>query len=294
MDRIKEVVRHVPEGISISFEFFPPKEVEKENSLWDALHRLLPLQPKFVSVTYGAGYSDRARTRNLVERIQKTTDIPVSPHLTCVGHTRDQLKDILDSYWQAGVRNLVAVRGDRAPGDTSPLPVPYALDLIELIRSQYAFEIYVAAYPDVHPAAPTARFDLDNLKRKIDAGATAAITQFFFDNNDFLRFRDRCRKAGIQAEIIPGILPVTNFERTKTFADRCGARVPEWFHQYFEGLDEEPETRNFIAAGLAIDQVQELHLEGVNHFHFYTLNRCELTYAICRSLGLRSQRVVAC
>lgn len=289
VDRIREVVNQTPAKLTTSFEFFPAKSSETEATFWKTLNRLLPLNPKFLSVTYGAGYSERTRTQNLVQKIQGKTNVPVAPHLTCVGHTKEELSQVLENYWAAGIRKLVTIRGDRSPEDKTPLDVPYALDLVKFIRDRFDFECYVAAYPEVHPQAPNARFDIDNLKRKIDAGATAAITQFFFDNNQFLRFRDHCVKAGVTAEIIPGILPVTNFKRMKSFADRCGTKVPDWLQHYFEGLDEEPETRNFIAAGLAIDQVQELHVEGASHFHFYTLNRSELSYAICRSLGQKAR-----
>jgi methylenetetrahydrofolate reductase (NADPH) len=289
IDRIRELVYQPEAGLSLSFEFFPPKEEAGEKTFWHTLNRLLPLNPAFVSVTYGAGYSDRSRTRDLVKRLQASTATPVSPHLTCVGHRQEDLHAILEDYWQAGVRKILAVRGDLAPGERPTPGLEHAIDLVQMIRNRRDFQIFVAAYPETHPTAPSAQRDLENLKRKIDAGATAAISQFFFDNGQFLRFRDRCRRAGIEAEIIPGILPVTHVERTMAFAQRCGSKIPDWLPPYFEGLDEEPETRNLIAAAMAIDQVQELHIEGVNHFHFYTLNRCDLTYAICRSLGARSR-----
>jgi len=289
IDRIREMIYQPGPGLNLSFEFFPPKEEIGEQTFWRTLQRLLPLQPAFVSVTYGAGYSDRSRTRDLVRRLQESTSTPVSPHLTCVGHRQEELQAILEDYWRAGVRKILAVRGDLAPGEQPTPGLEHAIDLVRLIRSRRDFQIYVAAYPEIHPAAANAARDIDHLKRKLDAGAAAAISQFFFDNGQFLRFRDRCRRAGIQAEIIPGILPVTHVERTMSFAHRCGSKIPEWLPPYFEGLDEEPETRNLIAAAMAIDQVQELHLEGVHHFHFYTLNRCDLTYAICRSLGARTQ-----
>lgn len=277
--------------ISVSFEFFPPADAEMEATLWKSVQRLAPLAPRFVSVTYGADGSTRERTHSLVTRIQRETKLTGAPHLTCVGASRGEVLDIARRYWDQGIRHLVALRGDPLRGESSYVPHPdgfaYAADLVAGLRSVGDFEISVAAYPETHPEAPSAQFDLDNLKRKIDAGASRAITQFFYDLDAFLRFRDRCERAGIEASIVPGILPVTRFPQVLRFAERCGATIPEWLQHRFRGLDDDADTRRLIAASVAIEQVQDLLHEGVREFHFYTLNRAELTYAICHALGVR-------
>lgn len=282
---------------SVSFEFFPPKTEKMEQSLWQAVTRLAPLKPAFVSVTYGAGGSTRERTHATVRRIQSDTGIPAAAHLTCVGASRDEIDAVARDYWEAGIRHIVALRGDPpesaggVAGKYEPHPqgYPYAVDLVAGLKQVADFEISVAAYPETHPEAPSADADLDNLKRKVDAGATRAISQFFFDNGAFLRFRDRCAAAGIKAPVVPGILPITNFARAVEFAGRCGAAVPAEVADAFDGLDRDPETRQLIAAHVAVEQCRALLAEGVADFHFYTLNRADLTVAICHLLGVRAK-----
>ncbi len=277
--------------INVSFEFFPPGDAGMEETLWRSIERLRPLAPKFVSVTYGADGSTRARTHQVVSRIQSETALTGAPHLTCVGASRAEVLQIARQYWQQGIRHIVALRGDPPRGAARYEPNPdgfaYAVDLVAGLRNVGDFEISVAAYPETHPEAPSAQFDLDNLKRKLDAGASRAITQFFFDTDAFLRFRDRCAAAGIRAPIVPGILPITRFDRVRRMAERCGTSIPPWLEKRFTGLDDDPETRRLIAASVAIEQVQTLERNGVSDFHFYTLNRAELTYAICHTMGLR-------
>ncbi|MEZ5500283.1 MAG: methylenetetrahydrofolate reductase [Steroidobacteraceae bacterium] len=281
-------------GISVSFEFFPPATVAMEETLWASVQRLAPLAPRFVSVTYGADGSTRDRTHRIVNRIQGETRLTGAPHLTCVGASREEIRAIATKYWQEGLRHIVALRGDPPQGEERYQPHPggyaYAADLVAGLREVGDFEISVAAYPETHPEAGTAEADLDNLRRKIDAGASRAITQFFFESDAYLRFRDRCAGAGIAVPIVPGILPITRFPQVLTFAARCGASIPQWLRERFEGLDDDPETRRLIAANVAIEQVSRLQRHGVTDFHFYTLNRAELTYAICHALGLRAAR----
>jgi methylenetetrahydrofolate reductase (NADPH) len=277
--------------LAVSFEFFPPADAQMEQTLWRSVERLAPLAPRFVSVTYGADGSTRTRTHRVVSRIQQETALTGAPHLTCIGASRAQLEEIARGYWREGVRHLVALRGDPPQGAPASAPpadgFAYAAQLVAALARVAPFDISVAAYPEVHPEAPSAEADLDNLKRKIDAGATRAITQFFYDTQVFLRFRDRCARAGIRAPIVPGILPITRFTQVCSFAARCGASVPGWLHERFAGLEEDAETRRLIAASVAIAQVEDLRAHGVSEFHFYTLNRAELTYAICHALGLR-------
>jgi len=285
-------------AVKVSFEFFPPNNDEMAGHLWAAIQRLAPLRPKFVSVTYGADGSTRSKTHECVLRILRETDLLVAPHLTCVGAPREEIVGIAQDYWQHGIRHMVALRGD-APGAGVPggryRPYPggfaYASDLVRGLKHTQPFEISVAAYPEGHPESAGVEADLDNLKRKVDAGANRAITQFFFDTDAFLRYRDRCVASGICVGIVPGILPITRFPQLLRFAERCGASVPGWLRRRFDGLDEDPETRRMIAAHVAIDQVQQLRRHGVEEFHFYTLNRAELTYAICHALGLRPRAV---
>jgi methylenetetrahydrofolate reductase (NADPH) len=285
--------------VSVSFEFFPPNDAEMEKTLWASIQRLAPLAPRFVSVTYGADGSTRERTHNVVSRILRETPLTPAPHLTCVGAPRGEILDVARAYWDAGVRHVVALRGDPPVGQAGYVPHPdgfaYAADLVKGLRSVGDFDISVAAYPEVHPEARDAQFDLDNLRAKLDAGASRAITQFFFDTDCYLRFRDQCAAAGITAGIVPGILPITRFPQMLRFAKRCGASVPESLAHRFDGLDDDPETRRMIAASFAIEQVRRLQQHGVSEFHFYTLNRAELTYAICHALGVRSpaQRTTA-
>jgi methylenetetrahydrofolate reductase (NADPH) len=277
--------------VSVSFEFFPPNDPGMERTLWSSIERLAPLAPRFVSVTYGADGSTRERTHNVVMRILRETTLTPAPHLTCIGAGREEILDIARVYWNAGVRHIVALRGDPPAGQSPYRPHPggfaYAEDLVRGLRDVADFEISVAAYPETHPEAPSAEFDLDRLAAKIDAGARRAITQFFFDTDAFLRFRDRCAARGIDAELVPGILPITRFPQMLRFAQRCGASVPAWLVDRFDGLDDDPDTRRMIAASVAIEQVHRLQEHGVQEFHFYTLNRAELTYAICHALGVR-------
>ena len=275
---------------SVSFEFFPAKTEESEKALWEVIGTLAPLKPWFVSVTYGAGGSTRERTHATVTRIKRETDLHPAAHLTCLGHSKDEINEIADIYWEAGVRNLVALRGDM-PRDMKELPkdgYAYADELVEGLKKRHDFDISVAAYPEAHPEARSLDDDIDHLKRKLDAGATQAITQYFFDVDVYLRFVEKCRKRGIDNEIIPGILPVTNVAQLKKFSAMCGTNVPEWLSTLFEGLDEKPELRHLIAAMVAAEQCRMLMLAGVTNFHFYTLNRAELTQAICHILGVRA------
>jgi len=255
-------------NIGVSFEFFPPNDAQMEATLWRSVQRLAPLAPRFVSVTYGADGSTRERTHKLITRIQRETALTGAPHLTCIGAPREEILSIARQYWEEGVRHIVALRGDppRDAQDYAPHPggFAYAADLVAGLKGVADFDISVAAYPEKHPEAPSAKFDLDNLKRKIDAGASRAITQFFFDTDAFLRFRDQCEADGIRAAIVPGILPITRFPQVCTFAARCGASVPEWMHKRFAGLDEDAETRRLIAAAVAIEQVQTLVRHGVH------------------------------
>lgn len=279
--------------IQVSFEFFPPATEKMEETLWRSIQRLAPLQPRFVSVTYGADGSTRDRTHRVVRRIQTETNLTCAPHLTCIGASREQVLATARSYWDEGIRHIVALRGDPPKDVTDYVPLAngfaYATDLVEGLRGIGEFDVSVAAYPEVHPEAASEESDLDNLKRKIDAGATRAITQFFFDTDAYLRFRDRCVAAKINVAIVPGILPIANFPRMLKFAALCGTRVPQALHERFSGLDDDAETRQMIAASVAMEQVNELRRHGVSEFHFYTLNRAELTYAICHTLGLRAQ-----
>lgn len=277
---------------AVSFEFFPPKTPEMEDTLWDTVCALAPLSPAFVSVTYGAGGSTRERTHNTVSRIVAEAGITAAAHLTCVAASRDEIEDVARSYWDAGVRHIVALRGDPPDGDQGYSPHPegyaYASDLVRGLREVGNFEISVAAYPETHPEAQSAEADLDNLKRKIDAGAGQAITQFFFDNDDFLRFRDRVAAAGISVPLVPGIMPVGNFKSMCRFAAMCGARVPQALADRFEGLDDTPYDRRQVAIEVASQQCHGLMENDVDLFHFYTLNRAALTQAVCESIGVTS------
>ena len=285
------VASPLPHDVRVSFEFFPPKTEKMEEILWDSIQRLAPLEPAYVSVTYGAGGSTRQRTHATVVRIRRETVLEPAAHLTCVGSIREEIDEVARQYWRSGIRHIVALRGDPPEDVDRYAPHPggyaYASDLVAGLKRVADFEISVAAFPEVHPQAAGAEADLDNLKRKIDAGATRAITQFFFDADIYLRFLDRARAAGVTVPIVPGILPVTNFARVVQFAAICGTRVPGWMADLFEGLDDRPETRRLVAATVAAEQCRALYANGVNDFHFYTLNRAELTYAICHMLGVR-------
>ncbi len=283
------------EGIAppaISFEFFPPKTPALETQLWACIERLGTLRPSFVSVTYGAGGSTQERTHATVLRIIRETSLTPAAHLTCVGATRGAVDDVARRYWEAGVKHIVALRGD-PPGGEAYTPYPggyaFAADLVAGLRRVADFEITVAAYPETHPQAASPEADLDNLKRKLDAGATRAISQVFFDNGTYLRFLDRALAAGIKAPIVPGIMPVTNFAQAAKFCASCGTSVPKWMASLFEGLDDDIETRRMVAAATASEQVRILQANGIDEFHFYTLNRPDLVYAIARILGVKPQ-----
>lgn len=275
---------------ALSFEFFPPRTEALETQLWQCIRRLEPLAPRFVSVTYGAGGSTQERTHATVARIVAETTLVPAAHLTCVGASRAEVDRVARQYWEAGVRHIVALRGDMPDGKPfEPHPEGYAsaAELVAGLRRVGEFEISVAAYPETHPAAASPEADLENLKRKLDAGATRAITQYFFEADTFLRFLDRCLAAGVTAPIVPGIMPVTNFAQARKFSAQCGATVPDWLGHLFEGTDDDVETRRMLAAAVAAEQVRLLAANGIDEFHFYTLNRPDLVYAIARILGVR-------
>ena len=276
----------------VSFEFFPPKTDAMEMRFWDSIHKLAPLNPRFVSVTYGAGGSTRERTLRMVSRIKAETGVDAAAHLTCVGASRDEVDAVVRGYRQAGISRIVALRGDPPEGVGQPF-VPHpdgyrsAAELVAGIRRIGDFDISVAAYPEKHPQSPDWKADIENLKRKLDAGATRAVTQMFFDNSDYFRFVERARAAGVTAPIVPGIQPIHSFKQIAGFAARCGASIPDWLAERFEGLDEEPETHALVASAVAAEQVLELVDAGVTEFHFYTLNRSNLVLALARLLGVR-------
>ena len=289
-----EFPARAPQKLKVSFEFSPPRTEAAERVLWETVTRLTPLSPSFFSVTYGAGGSTRQRTHDTVARLKTETGIDAAAHLTCVAATQGEIDDIARAYWDAGIRHIVALRGD-PPGGMggayTPHPGGYAnaAALVEGLKKIAPFQISVAGYPEKHPASADERADLDNLKRKIDAGADRCITQFFFDAEDFLRFRDRAAAIGIDAPVVPGVMPVSNFQSVTKIAALCGSKVPPWFANMFEGLDDDLETRRMIAATVAGDLCRRLQSEGVDQFHFYTLNRADLTFAICHLLGVRPQ-----
>ncbi len=277
--------------INVSFEFFPPKTEKMEEQLWHAVETLSPLGPRFVSVTYGAGGSTRERTHKTVARIANETSISAAAHLTCVDATRDEIDEVAHAYWDAGVRHIVALRGDPStPGAAfAPHPGGYAsaADLVEGLRKLHPFEISVSAYPEAHPEAVSLQADIDNFKRKLDSGASRGITQFFFEPETFFRFRDAVAASGIHTEILPGIMPVTNFASIVRMSKMTGTSVPPWLGRLFEGLDDHPAARQLVAATVTAEMCRKLYAGGVKQFHFYTLNRAELSYAICHLLGLR-------
>lgn len=278
--------------LQISFEFFPPKTDAMEEKFWESINKLAPLKPRFVSVTYGAGGTTRERTLRMVRNITSDTGVPAAAHLTCVGASKGEIDDVVRGFADAGVKSIVALRGDPPEGIGQPFtphPQGYqnAADLVAGLRRLGDFDISVAAYPEKHPQSADWNADIDNLKRKIDAGANRAITQMFFRNSDYLRFVDRARKAGITAPIVPGIQPIHSFKQISGFAARCGASVPDWLAERFEGLENDPDTHALVAAAVAAEQVTELLDEGVTEFHFYTLNRSNLVLALARLLGRR-------
>lgn len=281
----------LPGDIGISFEFFPPKTEKMAETLWASVETLKPLGPRFVSVTYGAGGTTRERTHEAVVRINDETDIPAAAHLTCVNATREEVDEVARHYWESGIRHLVALRGDPPDGNGQYTPHPggylNAVDLIGGLKKVADFEISVAAYPEVHPDSPDAQTDLDNLKAKFDAGANRAITQFFFEPDCFFRFRDKAAAAGIDAEIVPGIMPIMSFAAVQRMSGMCGTAIPRWMEGLFDGLDERPEARQLVSATIAAELCRKLYAGGVRNFHFYTLNRAELSYAICHMLGVR-------
>ncbi len=280
--------------MDVSFEFFPPKTEKMEATLWQSIATLSPLGPRFVSVTYGAGGSTRERTHQTVARIQRETPLAAAAHLTCVEASKGEIDAVANEYWAAGVRHIVALRGDMPVAGASYAAHPggyeNAAALVAGLRRLHPFEISVAAYPERHPDSEHEAADLDNLKRKLDAGATRAITQFFFEPETFFRFRDAVAKAGIDAEIVPGIMPVTNFTAVQRMSGMCGTAVPPWLGRVFEGLDDLPDARQLVAATLAAELCRKLYAGGVRSFHFYTLNRAELSFAICHLLGVRAKR----
>jgi methylenetetrahydrofolate reductase (NADPH) len=299
MNALDQLSHHLPlfadarGDIAFSFEFFPPKTQKMGETLWSSIQTLAPLHPRFVSVTYGAGGSTRERTHETIERILKETSLTPAAHLTCVGATRGEIEEIARDYWDLGVRHIVALRGDPpelgAGYSAHPGGYANAAELVEGLKRVAPFDISVAAYPEIHPDSSDRKADLDNLKRKIDAGADRAITQFFFSADCFLRFRDEAAAAGVNVEIVPGILPVSNVAQTRRFAGVCGAGIPDWLDALFEGLDDLPAARQLIAATVAAELCGQLYAGGVRHFHFYTLNRAELSYAICHLLGVRAK-----
>jgi methylenetetrahydrofolate reductase (NADPH) len=290
--------RQVSCPIKVSFEFFPPKTPEMETTLWTSIQRLAPLNPQFVSVTYGAGGSTRERTHATVSRLVQETHLKPAAHLTCVAATKEEVNDVVRSYWDAGVRHIVALRGDPVSGigtayDPHPGGYRQTCDLVAGIKAIADFEVSVSAYPEKHPEAASLDADIDALKAKVDCGADRAITQFFFDNDHYFRYLDRVRARGIDIPIVPGIVPVQNFKQTANFASKTGASVPDWLATRFEGLENDVDTRKLVAAAVAAEQVIDLVDRGVNEFHFYTMNRADLVYAICHLLGLRDQSVRA-
>lgn len=289
-NKLEEIVLSRRE-INVSFEFFPPKNNEMEERLWHAITALKNLNPAFVSVTYGAGGSTRERTHNTIRKILHDTNLKPASHLTCVGASKAEIDEIAKNYWQMGVRHIVALRGDISASfpnyQLKEDGYQYANELVYGLKKIADFEISVAGYPEKHPEASSLEVDIENLKRKVDAGANRIITQFFFDTDLYLRFVDKCRKANINLPIVPGILPVSNVKQVKHFAKMCGTNIPKWMSEVFENLDEKEETRKLIAAIVAVEQCRILHNSGINDFHFYTLNRSDLTLAICHILGIK-------
>lgn len=288
-DRLNQNIAELNGNVNISFEFFPPKTEKMETLFWESIQRLKTVKPKFISVTYGANSGERGRTAGLVKQIQQETGVITAPHLTGIDATPDELRQIAKDYWDSGIRSIVALRGDE-PAGYAKQPF-YASDLVKLLKEVADFDISVAAYPEVHPQAKSAQSDLIYLKQKIDAGANRAITQFFFDVESYLRFRDRCAATGIEVEIVPGILPILNYKQLVKMATMTNVKIPAWLHHAYQGLaDDDQTTRNLLGANIAMDMVKVLAQEGVKDFHFYTLNRSELSFALCHLLGVRPEQ----
>jgi len=290
INNLEQIINN-KKDINVSFEFFPPKNQEMEEKLWNSIDLLKNLNPTFVSVTYGAGGSTRERTHNTIKKIIQETNLKPASHLTCVAASKNDIEDIAKSYWDLGVRHIVALRGDMPASSPNyqlrPDGYKYANELVYGLKKIADFEISVAGYPEKHPESLNFELDIDNLKRKVDSGANRIITQFFFDTNSFFEFKERCLKNHINIPIVPGILPVSNVKQVKHFAKMCGAKIPQWMSEIFQDLDDQEDTRKLIAAVVAVEMVRILHDNGVNDFHFYTLNRSELTKAICRVLGVK-------
>lgn len=287
-DQINEQVSNLYDQIKVSFEFFPPQNEKAAATLWKSIDKLSVLNPEFVSITYGALAGSRDLTHELIGAVQQRTDLTAVPHLTCVDASEEEIRVIAGRYWDQGVRHIVALRGDfDEKMAASKKPKSYAVDLVKVLRDVNDFEVSVAAYPEVHPEAPSAEFDLENLRRKIDAGASRAITQFFFDNEAFLRFRDNAAAQGINADIVPGILPVTNYKKLLRFTEFANVRIPSWMDNLFQETDNDPLLSKLLGINIALEQIKVLAEQGVDHFHFYTLNRADLTYSICHYLGAR-------
>ena len=285
--------RHGSRRPNVSFEFFPPKTPEMETALWEAIRRLEPVDPTFVSVTYGAGGSTRERTHATVKRLVEETALKPAAHLTCVSATKDEVGDVIRGYWEAGVRHIVALRGDPAGGigtayEAHPQGYQSTAELVAGIKRIGDFEVTVSAYPEKHPEAASLDADIDALKAKVDAGATRAITQFFFDNDVYFRYLDKVRAAGVDIPILPGVVPVQNFRQTANFAAKTGASVPAWLTERFEGLENDPATRRLVAAAVCAEQVIDLIVRGVGALHFYTMNKADLVYAVCHLIGARA------
>ena len=283
--QLNENVANINEKVGVSFEFFPPASPQMENTLWDSVERLKTLKPNFVSVTYGANSGTRDKTHQIIKDIKQKTGMIAAPHLTCIDASAEELRHIARDYWDNDIRSIVALRGDIPTGESKPHM--YSTDLVKLLKEEGDFDISVAAYPEKHPEAESVQFDLEVLKAKFDAGANRAITQFFFDAETYLRFRDKCVQQGIEGDIVPGILPVSNYKTLVKFAGMTNVNVPDWMHKLYQGTDDDAMTRNLIGATQAMEMVKVLSQEGVKGFHFYTLNRSDLSYAICHSLGLR-------
>lgn len=285
--QLNESIANIKEQIGVSFEFFPPASEKMETTLWDSVERLKGLKPKFMSVTYGANSGERDKTYQIIQQIKQKTGLIAAPHLTCIDADREELKELAKTYWENDVRSIVALRGDIPEGGEKPHM--YATDLVALLKEQGDFDISVAAYPEKHPEAKSALFDLEMLKAKFDAGANRALTQFFFEPETFLRFRDKCVKQGIEGDnIVPGILPVSNYKTLIKFAGLTNVHVPDWMHKLYQGTDNDPVTRQLLGMSQAMEMVKVLASEGVQDFHFYTLNRGDLSYAICHALGLNT------